>query len=75
MLSVAVDGVDGLDPVIELYGRDGRLVAINNDSGPGLDPQIDFSVEMGGVYQLRVRNARFGDRVTGAYRLYIRDTP
>ena len=55
------------DPLLELYDATSTRVAENDDGGPGLEPQLDFTPTAPGVYYVNVRAFGAGD--TGSYTL------
>jgi len=53
-LSVGVQGEQGIDPFLSLYGPDGALLTQDDDSGGNLNPEIiDFELPADGVYTIR----------------------
>ncbi len=68
-LSVMADGSE-FDPVIEVYGPDGSLVAFDDDGGDGYNAMLDtFVLPATGQYRIEVRGYRL--RSTGAYVLTL----
>ncbi len=59
----------GLDPVLELYGPDGALIAFSDDTQPGvLDAAlVNAPLQTEGTYTLVARS--FGNRGSGSYTL------
>jgi hypothetical protein len=54
------------DTVLELYDRDGNQVSSDDDSGPGFNPRLSYSLSTNGTYYIVVRS--FGSS-TGSYSL------
>jgi len=57
-LNITADGINGFDTFIEVFNSDGELVAFDDDDGPGLSSDLDFTVPADGDYFVAVR--RFG---------------
>lgn len=70
-IGVRADDFSFFDPVLELLGPDGALVALDDDSGGALQPLIaDVILPADGTYTIRVRG--FNDALDiGAYRIEV----
>ena len=67
--SVGVIGEFELDSRMEVYARDGTLIAGDDDSGPGLSPRLALTLDEGGLYYIYVFG--FSDSDAGAYSLTV----
>lgn len=72
--SVSLSGVAGgggtlRDPYLRIYNDNGTLLSLNDDSGPGLDSQINFSPNNTGTYYIAA--GAYADRSTGTYQIGI----
>jgi hypothetical protein len=71
VISVAVDGTGGLDPILELVAPDGSLLTVDDNSGGGTAALISSApIPISGRYLLRV--ASVGSRAAGSYTLVWR---
>ncbi len=70
-IGVRADDFSFFDPVLELLGPDGALVALDDDSGGALQPLLaDVILPADGTYTIRVRG--FNDALDiGAYRIEV----
>lgn len=53
------------DPVLELFDAGSSSVAFDDDSGPGLEPLLNFTPQTSGIFYAEVR--AFGASQTGSY--------
>lgn len=65
---VALDGVSLRDPVLGLRDVQGRLVAVDDDGGPGLDSRLVVTPTQSGTHYLDAQAYGFA---TGSYRLSV----
>lgn len=61
------------DAYLEVEKADGRLVAMDDDSGGESDAFVDFQVDLGGEYRITVTSA--AEDETGAYTLIVWASP
>lgn len=64
-----------LDGVLTLYDANGQVLASNDDSGVGRDPQLRFKVPADGTYFLAVQDANDHGTPWHAYELTAREEP
>jgi Ca2+-binding RTX toxin-like protein len=59
------------DPMLRLYAASGTLITSDDDSGPGLDSEINYTAATNGVFYLEVLNSTIaiGNTKTGIYTL------
>ena len=69
---IALNGISLSDPLLELRGPDGRVVAVNDDGGPGLDSLITIAPTQTGTYYV---NAGAYSAGTGSYQLVVTEAP
>ncbi|MEW6566629.1 MAG: pre-peptidase C-terminal domain-containing protein [Chloroflexota bacterium] len=60
-LRLTVIAGDDFDSIMSLYDRDGNLLQEDDDSGPGLNPQLRFHFDEGGTYFVTVRGYSGGE--------------
>ncbi|CAH2601899.1 conserved protein of unknown function [Rhodovastum atsumiense] len=62
---ISVNGTSGLDPTAALFNSAGQNIAFDDDSGPGYNSLLDFTVGTGGIYLMLGVTGYDGS--TGAY--------
>lgn len=67
-LVIAADGEIGVDMFLQIFGPDGTFVQADDDSGHGLDAELDLALPVTGGY--RVEATSVGNRI-GAYTFTI----
>ncbi len=64
-LSVKVEGASGVDSFLSVYGPDGKLLAMDDDSGQQLNPElIDVELPLDGAYVIRAHTINSTGLVT-----------
>ncbi|WP_395647210.1 PPC domain-containing protein [Terricaulis sp.] len=64
-----LDGGEGVDPVIVLYGRDSAQLAFNDDAGGTLNSALDYTPAQTGEIFIEARS--FDSEATGQYTLNV----
>lgn len=54
VVQIRADGAIGVDPFMEVFGPDGAFLDIDDDSGHGLDAEIDLALTQSGSYRVDV---------------------
>ena len=67
--AVGVLADEQLDSRLEVYDRQGNLIASDDDSGPALSPRLHLTLEQSGLYYIYVFG--FGDDDAGPYTLTL----
>jgi hypothetical protein len=61
-----------IDPNIEILDHSGKQLAKNEDApGLGVDSRVEVTFPKTGVYQVKIRDARYSDQTQNFYRLKI----
>ena len=61
-----------IDPAIDLYDSNGRLIAKNDDApGLGVDARLDFEFPKSGKYFVAVHDSKFSEQTPNFYRLKV----
>lgn len=70
------DAVPGwFQPIIKLYGPDGKEVAYNDDYTFHVDPVLFFKVPAGGDYEVEINDALYRGREDFVYRIDVGELP
>ena len=69
---IYVDGAIGVDLVTQIFAPDGSFITTADDSGHGLDPEIELTLSNDGSYRVEV--FAFGNKI-GPYEFSVRTIP
>jgi len=65
VVRIRADGLVGVDTFIEVFSPDGTFLALNDDSGHGLDAEVELALTASGSYRIDVFPSAVG-RPSGA---------
>ncbi|MBN2555469.1 MAG: protein kinase [Anaerolineales bacterium] len=67
-ISISMEGVDGIDAFLEMYGPGGERIGRNDDGGEGFNALLEVELNQSGIYAIIARD--LGGRA-GSYELMI----